>query len=143
MKNGFTLIELLIVIVVLGTLAAVVIFALGGIVGKSAVAACQADGATVSTAMSTFSTQNPTVVPNWSPAIAGTPITPATSNLITGGFVGDPYIQSWPTNLPHYEFGIVGGQLYVMTTPVGQVALGSVSSSSTLYSGPTSCAGVS
>jgi len=45
----FTLIELLIVIVVLGILAAVVIFALGGITGKSAVASCQADGATIST----------------------------------------------------------------------------------------------
>jgi len=55
--DGFTLIELLIVIVVLGILAAVVIFALGGITGKSAVASCQADGATVSTALAAFNAQ--------------------------------------------------------------------------------------
>ena len=57
--SGFTLIELLIVIVVLGILAAVVIFALGGITGKSQLAACQADGATVSTAFAAFRAQNP------------------------------------------------------------------------------------
>ena len=39
----------------LGILAAVVIFALGGITSKSAVAACQADGATVATAISALS----------------------------------------------------------------------------------------
>ena len=44
LEPGFTLIELLIVIVVLGILAATVIFALGGVTSQSAVAACQSDG---------------------------------------------------------------------------------------------------
>ena len=93
--NGFTLIELLIVIVVLGILAAVVIFALGGITGKSALASCQADGATVSTAMAAFSAQNPSVTPS--------------STLLTGTTDGGPYVQSWPSNIPHYAFAIADG----------------------------------
>src|SRR5450631_1850933 len=99
--NGFTLIELLIVIVVLGILAAVVIFALGGITGKSAVAACQADGATISTALAAFEAQNPSYGPT------GTAVTP-TMLTTTGIWVGGPYLQSWPNNLPHYAFYLSG-----------------------------------
>ena len=53
-EEGFTLIELLIVIVVLGILAAVVVFALGGVTGKSAIPACNADAKTVETAISAY-----------------------------------------------------------------------------------------
>jgi len=100
-ETGFTLIELLIVIVVLGILAGVVIFALGGVTGQSAVAACKADGATVSTALAAFNTDNPN--------LAGTAITtddlgptPTTGVTVSGG----PFLQSWPSNGTHYAFSL-------------------------------------
>ena len=52
--DGFTLIELLIVIVVLGILAAVVIFALGGVTGQSKSAACNSDAKSVETAVEAY-----------------------------------------------------------------------------------------
>ena len=51
---GFTLIELLIVIVVLGILAATVIFALSGVTASSAVAACNSDAKSVEVAVAAF-----------------------------------------------------------------------------------------
>ena len=100
---GFTLIELLIVIVVLGILAAVVVFALGGVTSQSAVSACQADGATVATAMAAFTAQNSGTTVSQSGLLKNSP----------GG--STPYIQSWPSNLPHYAFAINSGALFVYT----------------------------
>jgi len=87
--------------VVLGILAAVVIFALGGITGKSQLAACQADGATVSTAISAFNALNPNDT--------------ATSALLTGSTDGGPFIQSWP-NATSYSYSLSGTPgAYVLT----------------------------
>ena len=154
---GFTLIELLIVIVVLGILAGVVIFALGGVTGKSAIAACQADGATVSTAISAFNAQNP-----------GTTVTVGTSGTNGGllgnggtGDVGGPYLQSWPSNLPHYAFAIAdssttyngvtaptAGELLIdvgaTTATHGDVTgnTGTTGDQWAVYNGPSACASV-
>jgi general secretion pathway protein G len=54
---GFTLIELLIVIVVLGILAGVTVFALGGVTSQSAVASCKADAKSVEVAVEAYRAQ--------------------------------------------------------------------------------------
>lgn len=49
-ENGFTLIELLVVIIILGILAAVVVFAVGGITDRGEESACRIDERTLRTA---------------------------------------------------------------------------------------------
>lgn len=112
-ESGFTLIELLIVIVVLGILAGVVIFALGGVTGQSAIAACSADGATVSTALAAFSTDNP--------GVTATPtlLLPASGGGAATGESGGPFLQSWPSNGTHYSYSLETGTGALMITVPG------------------------
>lgn len=56
--DGFTLIELLIVIVILGVLAAIVVFSVSKIVPKSNTAACQSVVAEVDTAYEAYVADN-------------------------------------------------------------------------------------
>lgn len=55
---GFTLIELLIVIVILGILAGIVVFAVGNSKGDAETAACTANKKTVSTAAEAYKAKN-------------------------------------------------------------------------------------
>ena len=127
-ESGFTLIELLIVIVVMGILAAVVIFALGGVSGKSQVAACNTDAKTVVSGVYAFE--------------AGAGNTPgqltsaAGSGLLTGTGNGGPYLQSWPSNTG-YSIGIA--QATGNTPGEVDVKIGS-GGTWTAYS-PTACVG--
>jgi prepilin-type N-terminal cleavage/methylation domain-containing protein len=56
-ERGFTLVELLVVIVILGVLAAVVVFAVGGITNTSKASACTIEVRTVNTATQAFFAQ--------------------------------------------------------------------------------------
>ena len=57
-ESGFTLIELMIVIVILGVLAGIVIFAVGGITDKGNTAACKSDVKTVDVAVEAYLAKN-------------------------------------------------------------------------------------
>jgi prepilin-type N-terminal cleavage/methylation domain-containing protein len=56
-ESGFTLIELLIVIVILGVLAGIVVFAVGGINDTSKASACKSDAKNVEIASESFFAQ--------------------------------------------------------------------------------------
>jgi len=58
-EGGFTLVELLIVIVILGILAAIVVFAVGGIKDKGQTSACKADTTSISNAEEAFYASQP------------------------------------------------------------------------------------
>ena len=57
-ESGFTLIELLIVIVILGILAAIVVFAVNGIQDRGTASACKADVETVTVAAEAYDAQH-------------------------------------------------------------------------------------
>ena len=126
-EGGFTLIELLIVIVVLGILAAIVVFALGGVTGKSVKAACQSDAKTVGVGVAAFEAENPTLsVTN---SADWQSILPSQSSVV-GGYtvVGGPFLQSWPTgggigSSANYTISVVGtAGAPTMTLPSGVTA---------------------
>lgn len=62
-ESGFTLIELLIVIIVLGILAAIVVFSLSSVTGQSQVAACNTDAKSVEVAVAAYEAQNAGAAP--------------------------------------------------------------------------------
>jgi len=76
--KGFTLVELLIVIVILGILATITVFAVRGITDKGTTSACAADKNTMAVAVESYFANfggatiavSPANIPNTSPVIA-------------------------------------------------------------------------
>jgi len=107
-ESGFTLIELLIVIVVLGILAAVVIFALSGVTSSSAQSSCNADAKSVEVAVSAYNTQKGTFPSGASQAAVQALLVPT-------------YLRTWPSNGSHYTITLdtTGNGTVYATTATG------------------------
>jgi prepilin-type N-terminal cleavage/methylation domain-containing protein len=102
-EKGFTLIELLIVIVILGVLAGIVVFAVGGITDTGKKSACSSTRKTVETGVEAFRAQT-----------GGYPATVAA--LVPGYLHDDPTVTGYNANFTiaydatsHLVTGTAGG----------------------------------
>jgi general secretion pathway protein G len=93
-EYGFTLIELLIVIIVIGILAAIVVFSLTGVSGQSKTAACTSDAKSVEIAADAYQTKFNT----YAPSVAA--LTPS-------------YLKTVPVTTNGYTISLVGGVVNV------------------------------
>jgi type II secretion system protein G len=120
-EGGFTLIELLIVIVILGILAAIVVFAVQNLTGQSASAACQSEFKTVETALESYKAQMGAYPANFDALLT-------TQNNAVGGGTAGPWLKdAVPTTNagngtgvnPNYWFSLDGSGNITVNTPSG------------------------
>ena len=90
-------------------------------------AACQADGATVSTAMAAYEAENPGRNP--------------TTVDLTSSARGGPYLQDWPYNPAYYRYSIDSRGVLELAS-VKSVGPPFVYTKAAPYKGPQDCAGV-
>jgi prepilin-type N-terminal cleavage/methylation domain-containing protein len=121
--SGFTLIELLIVIVILGVLSAIVVFAVGSTGKNAAAAACQTDTKTVETAVEAYKAEVTTYPADM-------------ASIIKAG-----YLRDAPSST-HYTVDVDNAKGGVIVTPLPSGTATTIAPGDTTDTATTACAAV-
>ncbi len=114
--DGLGVIDLMVSVVGFLLLTAMGAASLTGLLGMTALTACQADGQTIQTAIETFVAANGPSV-----AVTQANLLPATPGGTTApaGIAGGPYLTVWPSNVGHYVYSISAtGQEMITVAPL-------------------------
>ena len=107
-QRGFTLVELLVVVLILGVLAAVVVFSVGGITNRGRNASCVTEVREVRTAIEAFKAQSPT---NANPANLAA--------LVTAKLLQTAPSASTPSGAAGYTYSAANGTYTGPACPTG------------------------
>jgi len=106
-ERGFTLVELLVVVLILGVLAAVVVFSVGGITNRGKNASCTTEVREVRTAIEAYKAQNN----NTNPANLNT--------LVTAGLLETAPSAATPSGAAGYTYSAANGTYTGPACPAG------------------------
>jgi len=136
--EGLGVIDLMVSVVGFLLLTAMGAASLTGLLGMTAVTACQADGITIQTAMETFAAANGPSV-----AITQANLLPATpgGNTAPTGIIGGPYLTTWPSNAGHYTYSILADTTVTPATYTEQITV-APATAAVNYVGNSSCSNV-
>jgi len=107
-QRGFTLVELLVVVLILGVLAAVVVFSVGGITSRGRNASCVTEVREVRTAIEAYKAQSAT---NANPASLNT--------LVTAGLLETAPSAATPSGAAGYTYNAAAGTYTGPACPAG------------------------